>query len=214
MVRGVLLLAGWLLAVALHVAPATAAEDASARLGRALVGWQRLAAHFEQQVFDEAGNLLEDSRGEVVLARPDRFRWDYTEPYRQTIVADGKRVWVYDVALEQATVRPYAATTEMGLIAILEAPGRVAETFVASALADEDGIEWIRLTPREAGRFEFAWMDVGVDRQGLAGLRLADRLGQVSRIRLTGRRFDVDIDPVRFRFQPPPGVDVVEAGGP
>lgn len=203
-----------LAAVLVVLAPTAPAAPAAERLALALSGWQRLAASFEQEVLDDAGALVEQSRGQVVLQRPDRFRWDYTEPYRQTIVADGERVWVYDVALEQVTVRPYAASTEMGLIAILEAPERVADSFEVSAAGDADGIEWIHLAPRDPRRFEFEWMEVAVDTQGLAGLRLADRIGQVSRIRLRDRRFDPDIDPAVFRFRPPPGVDVVEASAP
>ena len=42
----------------------------------------------------------------MVLARPDRFRWRYSEPYEQVIVSDGKAVWIYDADLKQVTVRP------------------------------------------------------------------------------------------------------------
>ena len=36
-----------------------------------------LQAHFEQRVVDEAGMVLEISKGQLYLSRPGKFRWDY-----------------------------------------------------------------------------------------------------------------------------------------
>ena len=53
-----------------------------------------------------------NSSGEVALSAPRLFRWEYTQPYPQLIVADGERVWVFDPDLDQVTVRPQRGGAE------------------------------------------------------------------------------------------------------
>ena len=43
------------------------------------------------------------SSGSFKILRPGLFRWEYTKPYQQTIVGDGKTIWLYDVELKQVT---------------------------------------------------------------------------------------------------------------
>ena len=63
-------------------------------------------ARFNQVVLDEGLVPIEESSGVMQIARPGRFRWDYEPPNEQTIGGDGTRVWIYDIELEQITVRP------------------------------------------------------------------------------------------------------------
>jgi len=45
------------------------------------------------------------SSGTFEFQRPDRFRFEYTKPFEQTIVADGQTLWLYDADLNQASSR-------------------------------------------------------------------------------------------------------------
>ena len=49
--------------------------------------------------------LKESTGGPGAIAAPLLFPWMYVKPYAQLIVADGKRVWVYDPVLQQVTKR-------------------------------------------------------------------------------------------------------------
>ncbi|HVT63353.1 MAG TPA: outer membrane lipoprotein chaperone LolA, partial [Legionellaceae bacterium] len=48
--------------------------------------------------------VVSKSSGVMALARPDRFRWQTKHPMAQTVVADGKNLWIYDQELEQVSV--------------------------------------------------------------------------------------------------------------
>ena len=48
------------------------------------------------------------SSGQFEFQRPGQFKFVYTKPFEQTIVADGKAVWLYDVDLNQVTQRKQA----------------------------------------------------------------------------------------------------------
>ena len=49
-----------------------------------------------------------NSSGTFEFQRPGHFRFDYAKPFSQTIVADGKTLWLYDADLNQVTVRAQA----------------------------------------------------------------------------------------------------------
>jgi outer membrane lipoprotein carrier protein len=74
-------------------------------LERFLEDTQSLRADFGQTVTDANGKVIQQGQGEMLIARPGRFRWEYRKPYEQLIVSDGKRLWVYDPELEQVTVK-------------------------------------------------------------------------------------------------------------
>ena len=61
------------------------------------------------RLVDKRRNLLEQSVGTVLIDRPGRFRFDYTD-LSQLIVGVGARVWSYDPELAQVTVRDVDTT--------------------------------------------------------------------------------------------------------
>lgn len=164
-----------------------------------------LTGSFVQQTRDERGEVVERASGRFAVARPDRFDWRYEEPYEQRIVADGEWLWVYDVDLDQVTVRPMDEVLGVGPALLLSGDyERLQETFRIEPAADG----WIRLVPLK-GQWDFQsvrlLMESGVPGQ----IELDDGLGQITRLTLSGLTRNPEIDPERFDFRPPPGVDVV-----
>ena len=86
-------------------AAAPGAEAGRKRVESYLQGLDGLQAQFKQVLTDRNGQPVDEASGTLAISRPDRFRWDYREPYSQVIVADGARIWIYDSDLEQVTVR-------------------------------------------------------------------------------------------------------------
>src|SRR5512141_1484053 len=118
--------AGLALALLSTTAMAGARDDLSA-FTRGLKG---LDGQFTQQVVDANGKLKESSSGRVALSAPRLFRWEYTKPYAQLIVADGKRVWVYDPDLQQVTRRPQGSEEQNSPLAALINPSRLDSQYV------------------------------------------------------------------------------------
>ena len=67
-----------------------------------------LQGRFEQSLIDAEGAVVETSSGTLEIERPLKFRWTYSDPYEQWLVADGLNIWSYDVDLAQVTVKPQA----------------------------------------------------------------------------------------------------------
>ena len=200
-------------AVALLLAPAAhAASSAREQLDRFLAEVKSFHAAFEQQLFDEYGEPLESSRGQVDIARPGRFNWSYEAPYRQRLVSDGKTLWVYDADLEQVTIND----VEQGSA---DSPGRllgddvdVDRSFSVADLPAKDGVEWLKLTPKSAGQ-QFNEIELGLRGGTVVAMRLKDNLGQTTEIKFSGIDRNVPIDPKAFSFEPPAGVDVIRGTG-
>jgi outer membrane lipoprotein carrier protein len=168
-----------------------------------------LQGQFEQQAFDADGNLRERSQGQVALAAPRQFRWDYASPFPQTIIADGTRLWVYDPDLEQVTVRPQAHEEQSSPLAALIDPAELERQFEVADEGEQDGLHWIALTPRKQDDAGIAGARLGFAAGALVQMELSDALQQRSVIRFRDWQRNGAIPPAHFRFVPPPGVDVV-----
>jgi outer membrane lipoprotein carrier protein len=191
------------------LADADAAADARAaqRLESALASLTGLRAGFRQTVTDAGGNRIETAEGQVALARPGRFRWDYRKP-RQLIVSDGTTVWLYDVDLAQVTVRPATDSLAGTPALLLSGEADVGEAFLISDGGSADGLEWSLLRPRSP-EGDFTELRVGIADRVLRRMRLLDKLGQTTELEFNAIERDPDFDAGTFRFTPPPGVDVV-----
>ena len=169
-----------------------------------------LRADFSQQVFDPNGNLKETSSGELALSAPRQFRWEYTKPYEQLIIADGKHVWVYDPDLQQATSRAQGAAEQGSPLAALIDPGRLDRDYIVAEAGNDDGLEWLTLKPRQADGAGFSSARLGFGDAGLERMQFTDALGQKSVIRFGKWQRNPAFTGSTFKFAPPSGVDVID----
>jgi outer membrane lipoprotein carrier protein len=194
----------------LCLAPAaTFAADSLARIDAYLGSLKTLSADFVQVVQDRKGDVTDRASGALSLSRPNRFRWDYREPYAQTIVADGRKLWLYDPDLEQVTVR----SLEQGLGAtpamLLSGSAKVSDAFAAGPVEQRGDWTWCRLVPKQHGS-DFDRVSLAFDAKNeLAAMELVDKLGQTTTIQFAKLKRGVTLDADLFRFVPPKGADVI-----
>lgn len=166
------------------------------------------SARFSQVVLDERLSPIQESSGTLWIERPNKFRWDYEKPYKQQIVADGKRLWVYDVGLQQVTVRALSNGLGDTPAMLLAGKGRLDDNFRIKALSTQNDLEWVQLTPK---RKDSGYEDIriGFTQGKLRVLEMVDGFGHITRVMLESSRENVRIESTRFSFTPPEGVDVV-----
>ena len=171
-----------------------------------------LDGQFSQQVFDANGKLKETSSGRVALSAPRLFRWEYTKPYEQLIVADGARVWVYDPDLQQVTRRAQGAEEQNSPLAALVDPGKLDRDYVLHDAGSKDGLDWLDIAPKKASDSGFRSARLGFGPQGLATMQVTDALGQKTRIDFSHWQRNPSFAAGTFRFVPEKGVDIVGEG--
>jgi outer membrane lipoprotein carrier protein len=194
------------LAAALYALPLHAAT--LDRLRAFVRDTQTARTPFTQTVTDRNGRVVQKSNGEFMLARPGRFRWLVDKPYRQLVVGDGERVWIYDEDLKQVVVRRLGDALGSTPAALLAGREDVEKAFSWKELPSSGGLDWLAATPlaRDAA---FAEIRLGFDDRTLAALELTDGFGQKTVVRFGEMARNPQLPPDAFRFTPPQGADVI-----
>ena len=185
------------------------AATATDNLNRFFQELKTLRAEFSQVVLDENLVPLEESAGRLWISRPGRFRWNYHPPFAQQIVADGVRIWIYDIELEQATVRDQRRALERTPALLLAGQGDLRTDYVIEDLGQQGSVVWISLQPK-ASEGSFAEVQLGFQNDTLRLIQLLDHLDQITRIVLSHVEENPQIPASQFRFTVPVGVDLIE----
>ncbi len=161
---------------------------------------------------DHAGRTR-TSRGEFAFLRPDRFRFHYTHPFEQLIVADGQTLWLYDPELNQVTARAQAAALAQTPASVLAAAPdlrAVRQAFELREGQPRESLVWVELTPRTPDT-QVQRVRVGFRSGELLALEMLDGFGQTSVLRFGPLQRTPPLDAADFRFAPPPGAEVLRS---
>lgn len=172
-------------------------------------GLKGLDGTFTQQVYDASGKLKETSSGRVAMSAPRLFRWEYTKPYPQLIVADGKKVWVYDPDLEQVSVREQGIEEQNSPLSALIDPSKLDKQFNVRESGVANGLRWLLLTPKSAGDASFQSAKLGFSDKGLTRMEVVDAVDQRTRIDFSGWKRNPSFSGGTFKYSPGKGVDVI-----
>ena len=163
---------------------------------------------FSQTVTSTDGARKKTSSGQFEFLRPGRFRFNYTKPFEQLIVADGVKVWIFDADLNQASSRKLAQALGATPAALLTGASLDAD-FVLTAQPAKDGLDWALATPK-AKDGPFQGMRVGFKGRELQAVEVIDSFGQRSLLQFSRFEANVVLDASRFHYTPPVGADVIE----
>lgn len=151
------------------------------------------------------------STGSFEFSRPNRFRFDYRKPFVQTIVADGRTLWLHDVDLNQVTARPQTqvlGSTPAALIAAAPDLSSLRRDFELANAPDRDGLQWVQATPK-VKEGQLTSVKVGFRGNDLSVLEILDSFGQLSVMKFDHLQLNVPVPAGAFEFKPPQGADVV-----
>lgn len=169
---------------------------------------QTMSAQFNQ-VVKAKNREVSRSSGSMALQRPGHFRWETKSPMEQLIVADGKKMWIYDVDLEQVTVKKQAKG--LGGTAALFLSG-----YGDSVTRDFDVKEQIsgKVTTfdlkSKSSKENFQRIKLIYTQDKLTELELHDQLGQVTTVKLKQIQSNPKLSATLFQFKPPKGADLVQ----
>ncbi len=167
-----------------------------------------IKANFEQSLVDANNDVIDESKGFLEIQRPGRFRWTYTEPYEQLLVADGVDLWSYDADLAQVIVKPQATVLASTPALLLGGSAEALDDFTILESFTDGETFWIRLEPRsdDSG---FTGLDLGFNNEQLTRMMFFDNLGQTTLVALKDIQTNIEISSSEFSFTVPDGVDVV-----
>ena len=199
---------GFLMACLLLAAGAASAGGKE-RLQAFLGGIESFQARFEQTVFDASQGQARRLQGVFYLQRPGKFRWDYTEPKGQLVLADGSTVWLVEDDLKQAYHKPQSMALRGTPALLLAEQLQLEDHFEVVELGDSQGMEWVELIPRDP-ESQFVRVLLAFAGNELRRMELADKFGQVTRFSFSEIKRNLRLDPKLFRYTPPPGTQLFE----
>ena len=164
---------------------------------------------FTQRVTSRTRTASQPTSGDFVFARPGRFRWAYTKPYEQLLVADGEKLSIYDKDLNQVTVRKLGDALGSTPAAILFGSSDLDKSFALKDVGVRDGVAWLEATPKSRDT-AFEKVSIGFRNGELAAMELRDALGQVTMLDFADVERNPKVDASTFAFVPPKGADVLQ----
>ena len=194
----------WILLI-LFCSPGWASSGAE-RLEAFLDTLDTLQADFIQTVASTDQGVVR-LEGTFYLRRPDQFRWEYREPEPQSIIADGRQIWVYDPDLEQVSVQNQDRALKGTPAMLLIEGGAIQESFDIAESSSDGGLVWFDLTPKDE-ESQYERIRVGVRNEQLSRLEMKDKLGQMINFHFEAVRPGLVLDDGLFSFEPPAGADL------
>jgi outer membrane lipoprotein carrier protein len=162
---------------------------------------------FAQSVVAKSGRKPQNSTGIFMLARPGKLRWSYEKPYKLLLVADGEKLWTYDVDLNQVTIGKMDKTLGASPAALLTGES-LDKHFTLSEAGAADGLEIVDAVPKDADS-SFARVRIGLSKNLPRLMEVRDNFGQTTTLLFTEFQPNPVLPKEAFRFVPPKGADVI-----
>ena len=168
-------------------------------------------ADFVQEVTSATLGQTLRSRGQVFFKKPGRMRWEFTEP-QQLLIADGSALWLYQPAERQVIKTPFQhAFNSQTPISFLTGVGRLEEDFSVLPQGETGSVYRLRLRPkREVEAIGLLDIEVSKATFDIQQALITDPLGNTTRVSFTNIDRETMLEDDLFRFELPPGIDLVE----
>lgn len=198
-----------LLLLTLLVLPLAAHAGAVDKLKSFIAATRSGQATFTQVVVSKSGERIQSASGTMQFVRPGKFRWTYQKPYEQLIVGDGQKFWLYDVDLNQVTVKKLDAALGSSPAALLSGSNEIERGFALRDIGEHNGLDWLEPVPK-TNDSSFESIRMAFDAHGeLALMELHDNFGQSTVLHFSDMKRNPALAAALFKFVPPKDADVL-----
>jgi outer membrane lipoprotein carrier protein len=170
-------------------------------------------ADFEQESILTAMGVTDTASGRLLVRQPGKMRWEYLVPDPQTIITDGKELWVYRPEENQVLVGKAPALFGEGRGAgFLSNIKMVRQSFQLTLEPNEDTAHHhLRLVPHQPSP-DLVAVDLIIDVKTYQLLRITtfNVYGDETRIELKNVNFSDPPPDALFHFDLPEGVELLQ----
>ena len=165
---------------------------------------KQFSASFSQVVSSEGGTVVQESKGQLAVKKPNLVYWHTGQPEETLIVSDGSTLWFYDPFIEQVTA--YAVDN-----AIVNTPILLLTSSDPLLWASYDVVkssEEVFLINNKIAESRILSLKLNFDKDNkqLKTFTFVDNTGQQSVVELNNVESNKDIEAARFAFKVPEGV--------
>jgi len=189
--------------ILLSVVNTAVAQTDSELLQSKLAKFTVIQADFEQQVISPEGEIIQQSTGQLTIARPGNFYWQVQQPDEELIVSNGKDIWLYSPFIEQVSIMNFAdAVAGTPFVLLSGADATQWSHFNVSRSGNEFTIKNNDQSNSTTFTFIFDKKD------NITEFRVQESQGQLSVFKLTANQKSKDVSSDFFEFNIPVGVEI------
>src|SRR3954470_6841780 len=200
-----------MLAITLAQQTAPSVDKVSDDLDRHYNDLRSLRASFTE-TYRGAGITRTES-GTLWLRRPGKMRWEYVEPREKLFVSDGKIAYFYVPGERQARKAPVDKLDDLrSPLRYLLGKTKLKKEFdnLTVRSGDQPGIVLVRGVPRSMSD-RVSEVSLEVNSAGeIQRMQIDEVDGSQPEFTFSAIEENVPVEDARFRFLPPPGVEMVE----
>ena len=170
------------------------------------------SSYFIQESTMKAMDITDVASGSIFVKRPGMMRWEYDKPDRQTIITDGKNLWVYKPDDNQVMIGKapsfFGEGKGAGFLSDMKLIREKFTVYFEKEKSDHDYV--IKLLPKQ--------QTVGIAKIYLAISKTTFKIKKIitqneyddeNVIELVNSKFNLNLDESLFSFIVPEGTDVI-----
>ncbi|WP_076418766.1 outer membrane lipoprotein chaperone LolA [Colwellia sp. UCD-KL20] len=162
----------------------------------------QFSALFEQEVIDNAGNVLQRGGGDLAVKRPNLVHWNTTSPDESLIVSDGKSIFLFDPFIEQVTAYKLdGAIANTPILLITTNNKSLWDQYSVSRTSKNNYVIHANDVNSRIKTLEINFND----KSELSGFTFLDVTGQLSKVLLKNVNLSPNLAPSLFTFTIPEG---------
>ncbi len=176
---------------------------------------QSLQTQFTES-YRGAGMQRQES-GTLWLKKPGKMRWDYASPREKLFISDGKVAWFYVPGESRVQKTPVSKIDDLrSPLRFLLGKTKLDKELNGLSIAPDvsaisAGNIVLRGVPHQMqDRISQVLLEITPDHR-IARMSIDEVDGSVTEFQFRDQRENVNVNEQRFRFSPPPGVEVVDA---
>jgi len=178
---------------------------------------ESLGADFVQITRSMAIGDGPEQKGKMLLARPQKMRWEFSGPDARLFITDGAQMWVYSPAEKQVHVYRELGAGGTGMESLLTNLDQLDELFIIEELdaeknRDKNSVS-LKLVPKQDANFKHLRLVISKKKYLLEQVTIVDAFDNETELSFSQVKLNVTPGAEQFSFTPPEGVQVISPDG-
>ena len=162
---------------------------------------------FNQIVYDNQGQIIEEANGKVIFKKPHFFKWIYKKPHQNQIISDGEIIYIYDPDLSQVIMSRFSQSNSNPSLIFFQ---KNIEKFFKVTTKSIDGELWYRCQSLSDDA-DYESLELKFDSQGkVLDMNIIDRLKNKILVNFEDIQTNVKINEATFLFNVPENVEIIK----
>ncbi|MEC8380715.1 MAG: outer membrane lipoprotein carrier protein LolA [Myxococcota bacterium] len=177
---------------------------------------QSIQADFEQKTKSSFSPAEITVKGQVVLKRKRKMRWQFDAPDSRVFWSDGAKAYMWNPSQKQYFVLDDMSSGATQILDNLASIDQYFEVAVPNAASGDD--VQLQLKPKAGSQLAASVKSLEVELKKselmLSSVVVHDHMGSVTSINFENVELNPNIDDTIFTFEPPEGAEIIKTNGP